>query len=292
MSIIFAFPGYENLANAIQQQYGCLYGDLEVRHFPDGESYVRLDSEVAGKDVIVVCGLDHPDSKIMSLMFFNDVARELGANKIGLISPYLGYMRQDKRFNQGEAITSNVFAKFISAQFDWLITIDPHLHRHKSLDEIYTIPYKVLHAADTIADWVKRTVEQPVIIGPDEESEQWVKQVAGQAGAPYEILQKQRHGDELVEVSFPHTEKYQSHTAVLVDDIISTAATMVETVKHLHSSGMQQVVCIGVHAIFANDAYDHLKGLGVAKIATCNTIQHISNEIDVSTIITTAIEDL
>ncbi len=201
-------------------------------------------------------------------------------------------MRQDKRFHQGEAITSKVFAKFLSAQFDWLITIDPHLHRHKSLDEIYTIPYKVLHAADTIADWVQQNVKQPLIIGPDEESEQWVKQVADRANAPYEVLQKQRYGDELVEISLPHTEQYHSHAPVLVDDIISTAATMMETVKHLHNSGMQQVVCIGVHAIFANDAYDHLKGLGVDKIVTCNTIQHTSNEIDISTIITTAIEDL
>lgn len=199
---------------------------------------------VKGKDVMVVCGLDRPDQKAIALTFFADVAKEMGATRIGLIAAYLGYMRQDKRFHTGEAITSNIFARFLSSQVDWLVTIDPHLHRHKFLQDIYSIPSRVLHAADTIAAWIHDRIENPVLIGPDEESEQWVSEVADKAKAPFTILTKIRHGDREVDVSVPDVETYKEHTPVLVDDIISTAQTMIETVAHLHAAGMQPPVCI------------------------------------------------
>jgi ribose-phosphate pyrophosphokinase len=80
----------------------------------------------------------------------------------------------------------------------------------------------------------------------------------------------------------PHVETYKDYTPVLVDDIISTARTMIETVNHLKSSGMKPAVCIGVHAVFANNAYQELIKAGASSIITCNTIQHESNRIDLS----------
>jgi ribose-phosphate pyrophosphokinase len=284
-TIIFSFPEDQDLASKIKSHLNLEMGDLEVRNFPDGESFVKLNSDVRNKKIILVCGLNNPNQKAMSLMFFCDVARELGAKEIGLVAPYLGYMRQDKRFNDGEAITSNIFASFLSKQIDWLITIDPHLHRHKSLGEIYSIPSKTLHAANIIADWIKNNVQNPLLIGPDSESEQWVSKVAKKAGAPFIVLTKIRHGDKDVEVSVPDVEKYQNHTPILVDDIISTARTMIETIKHLQKAKMQPPICIGIHAIFAGDAYEQLKKSAVKEIVTCNTIQHISNKIDVSRIL-------
>ncbi len=153
--IIFGFPKYQTLTKSIAKKMQCTVGEVEVRRYPSGESYVRLLSDVKDQEVILVCGLDNPDDKIMAVMFFINVAKELGAKKVGLIAPYLGYMRLDKRFNDGEAITSNIFAKFLSSQVDWLLTIDPHLHRHKTLEEIYSIPCFTLHATDLIANWIK-----------------------------------------------------------------------------------------------------------------------------------------
>ena len=290
MVLLFAFPEYEELTANINKELGFKLGDVTVRHFPDGESFVKLSTDVKGKDVIVVCGLDNPDQKAMALMFFTNVAKELGANKVGLIAPYLGYMRQDKKFHDGEAITSNIFAKFLSEQIDWLVTIDPHLHRHKSLDEIYSIPSKVLHASDAIAAWIKTNIKNPVLIGPDEESEQWVSDVAKKAGSPFIVLTKIRHGDKEVEVSIPDVEKYNNRTPVLVDDIISTARTMIETTEHLKSAGIQPAICIGVHAIFADNAYEELKKSSVSQIVTCNTITHPSNKIDISSLIAEAVK--
>lgn len=282
MAIIFAFPGYEALAEKIAVDIAAQQGQVTLRHFPDGESYVKIETTVKGQEIIILCGLDKPDTKIMALLFFAETAKELGATKIGLIAPYLGYMRQDIRFHEGEAITSNIFAKFLSHYFNWLITVDPHLHRHTSLDEIYSLQGITVHAADRVAKWIKNHITQPVLIGPDEESRQWVMDIAQRATAPFIVLKKIRHGDKHVEVSIPDVEKYKHHTPVLVDDIISTARTMIETIKHLHHTGMKAAVCIGIHAVFSSSAYEDLLNSGALRIVTCNTITHVSNGIDIS----------
>lgn len=291
MSLLFAYPDNEEQAVSFVKEAGHELGVVKIHHFPDGESLVQLETDVKDRDVILFCSLDHPDSKAMTIMFFAKTVKELGAKSVGLITPYLGYMRQDKRFHEGEAITSNIFAAFLSQHFDSLITIDPHLHRHKEMSEIYTIPAQVIHAADAIADWIKDNIDKPVLVGPDEESDQWVSDVAQRAGAAYTVLTKTRHGDRDVEVSVPDVDQYKDHTPVLVDDIISTARTMIAAVKHLKEAGMKPPVCIGVHAVFAGDGYEALQAAGTGKIITCNTIPHPTNAIDLSRLLATHLQD-
>ncbi len=291
MDMLFTFPGYEGLSENIIKTLGLMKGQIMVRHFPDGESLVQIESDVMGKNIGVVCGLDQPDQKAMSLLFFEKTARELGAGRVGLIAPYLGYMRQDKRFHEGEAVTSNIFASFLSSQFDWLLTIDPHLHRHHDMREIYSIPCIVVHANDLIAEWIQSHVSNPLLIGPDGESEQWVSEVASKAKAPFIILTKTRQGDKDVSVSIPDVSPYKDKTPVLVDDIISTGRTMIQTIAHLRTLEMSPPVCIGVHGVFAEDAYKSLQSAGAARIVTCNTITHPSNEIDVSGFLSAALKD-
>lgn len=280
--IVFALPGNEMLAKSIAKKLSAETGQAEIRRFPDGESYVRVLSQVTGKEAIMVATFHNPDDKFLPLYFLSQLLKELKASKIRLIAPYLSYMRQDKRFKEGEAVTSGYFAGLLSLFIDEIITIDPHLHRRYSMSEIYSIPCKVFHASGLISEWVKENVHQPLLIGPDKESEQWVSGVAKKAGVPFLVLEKNRHGDRDVEVSVPKVEKYKNHTPVLVDDIISTARTMIETTEHLKRAGMKPPVCIGVHAIFAENSYEDLKKSGVSRIVTCNTIQHESNEIDIS----------
>jgi len=289
MAIIFSFPGFESIASHIASDLKITRGDMEIRHFPDGETYVRLNSPVEGQQVIIICGLDKPDQKIMGLMFFAQVARKMGAKSIGLVAPYLGYMRQDKRFHDGEAITADIFAGFLSQIVDWLVTIDPHLHRHKKLSEIYTIPATAIHASNHIADWIKSNIARPVLIGPDAESSQWVSEAAKKAGAPFMVLSKIRRGDRDVAVSLPDVATYHDHTPVLIDDIISTAHTMIETVVHLRALSMRPPTCIGVHGIFAGDAYDRLMSAGAHRIVTSNSIPHKSNDIAIEDILATAV---
>lgn len=283
--IVFFFPENEGLALSVIKKTKYERGELTTRCFPDKESFIQIHSDIKNRDVIVICSLNNPDEKIMSLVFLMDLVKELGANSVGLVSPYLGYMRQDKRFEKGEAITSKTFAKIVSEYSDWLITIDPHLHRYKAMNEIYSIPVVVLHAMGLVCDWIRSNIEKPVIIGPDIESEQWVSEVAKQANVPYIILRKKRRGDRDVEISVPDVKKYKDYRPVLVDDIISTARTMVGVVKHLDIAGMKRAICIGVHGVFAGDGYEILKNSGVKDIITTNTILHNTNKIDVSELI-------
>jgi ribose-phosphate pyrophosphokinase len=97
-------------------------------------------------------------------------------------------------------------------------------------------------------------------------------------------LEKTRISDEEVTISVPHVEKYKDHTPVLVDDIISTAHTMIETIHHLNKAGMKKPVCIGIHGIFAHNAYHDLMNAG-AQVVTCNTVPHESNRISIDEII-------
>ncbi|MES2296145.1 MAG: ribose-phosphate pyrophosphokinase [Pseudomonadota bacterium] len=290
--ILFALPGNDALAERLAGALPCDPGKLDMHHFPDGESCPRLITPVAGRDVLMLCALDRPDAKLMGLYLAACVARELGARSVGLVVPYLPYMRQDAHFSFGDGVTSAHFARLVSSCCDFLVTVDPHLHRHPSLSAIYTVPTRVVHAAPLIAAWISANVVRPVLVGPDAESAQWVAEVAALAKCPYTILEKKRSGDRAVEVSVPDVASWAGHTPVLVDDIVSTARTMVAAAIQIEAARLPPPVCIAVHALFAGDAYGALHHAGVERIVSCNTVLHSTNEIDVCAPIAKAIVEL
>jgi len=194
-------------------------------------------------------------------------------------------MRQDIQFRSGEGITSCFFAKLMSQYLDSLVTIDPHLHRYNSLDEIYTLQSTVLHANPEVANWIKSNIENPLVLGPDSESEQWAASVAEMIGCPYIILSKERIADKEVQISPPDAKQFNHLTPVLIDDIISTGRTMIKTAEALKLEGFKAPVCIGVHAVFSDDAYAEMKKAYISKIITCNTIPHETNMIDLTTLL-------
>jgi ribose-phosphate pyrophosphokinase len=288
--VLFAFHEQQELGAILAAGIEAEIGKYTIRNFPDEESYVRIECDVNGKEVIILCSLHRPDSRILSVYFLAKLAKDLGASKVVLIAPYLSYMRQDKRFKPGEAVTSSYFAALVSSFADVLITIDPHLHRLSSLAQIYSIPCHTMHAASLITAYIKEHVPAAVLIGPDEESRQWVSEVANDAGIPFVILEKTRKGDTDVSVSQPQLDEFHDHIPVLVDDIISTAHTMIATIRHLTAQGMKAPICIGVHAIFSGNALNELQAAGAGEIITCNTITHLTNKIDISPLLITAIQ--
>ena len=279
--VLFALDGHDALAEHLCRAHALEPGLFERRRFPDGETYLRLRTAVAGRAVILLCSLDRPDEKAMPLIFAADAAHAQGAVQVGLIAPYLAYMRQDRAFHEGEAITSISFARLISAAFDWLVTVDPHLHRHPQLDCIYSIPAIAVSAAAPIADWLRANVPSPMLIGPDAESSQWVAQVAALAAIPSAILRKRRQGDLDVVIDGPELEVPATRTPVVIDDIISSGGTMIEAVKLVRRRARRDPICLGVHALFAGDAFERLSRAGAARIVTSNTIPHATNAIDV-----------
>ena len=290
--IVVAMPGNDALAGQMCRARGWQLGAWEMRRFPDGESYVRYLCNIEGRELLIVCSLADPDAKAIALYLAACVARELGARRVGLVAPYLAYMRQDKAFNTGEGITAGHFARLLSGAVDWLVTVDPHLHRIDDLGQVYTVPARVVPAAPRIAAWVAANVAQPLLLGPDAESEQWVAQVAALAGCPYAVLQKTRRGDRSVEVSIPEIGQWRERTPVLIDDIASTALTMVAAVARIHDAGLSAPWCIAVHPLFAGTAYADLRAAGVAGVVSSNTVPHDSNGIDISAALADAVDDV
>lgn len=283
--ITFDLPGNKLIAEKITSGINGEKGDFILRQFPDGETYLRVLSSVEGREIIVICTLHEPDHKLLPLLFLCNLLKDLKVKSITLVAPYLAYMRQDKQFNNGEAVTSVYFAKLLSSFADRLITIDPHLHRRTSLREIYSIPCSVLHADELVSEWIKNNINDALLVGPDMESEQWVQEISKKAGVPYIILEKMRHGDRNVDITVPNVEQYKKCTPVLMDDIISTGQTMIQTIGHLKKAGMKDPVCIGIHAVFSENSYEGLMKSGAARVVTSNTIKHETNAIDVSEVL-------
>jgi ribose-phosphate pyrophosphokinase len=280
--LFFALPGNEETCELIALFSEGEVGELESRSFPDDESYVRVATDVSGREAVIVCTLNEPNAKALPLIFLADALHELGARRVGLVAPYLAYMRQDARFHAGEAITSRSFADLLSERVDWLVSVDPHLHRIRHLSDIYGVPAVAVHASRDIGRWIAANVPSPLIIGPDEESAQWVRDVAIAANAPSTVLTKARRGDMEVVESIPNLADHPSRVPVLVDDIISTGRTMIAALDHLREQGAPPAWCIGVHAVFAGGAYRSLQSAGAAGIITTTTIPHSSNRIDVA----------
>lgn len=279
--ILYVMPGQESLARNLMALTAWQHGQAVIRQFPDGETYIRILDDVRDRKVVILSQLHHPDETTLPLLLMADTLHDLGAAQVGLIAPYLAYMRQDKRFNEGEGISSHYYARLISAHLDWLLTVDPHLHRIHDLAEVYSIPSRSLTAVVPMAEWIKSNVDRPLIIGPDSESEQWAARVAELAGAPWEVLEKQRLGDREVRISLPHVHQYLDYTPVLVDDMISTGKTMMQAAAHLISAGMRAPISVAVHGLFSPGARQELQSSGLM-VVTCNSIPDASNQIDLA----------
>lgn len=291
-ALVLAFPGNERIAFDIAMALGAELGLMEWRHFPDGESYVRLVTDPEHREVIVVATQQRPDAQFLPLVFLADVARELGARRVGLVAPYLAYLRQDRRFRRGEAVSSRSFGRLVSRAVDWLVTVDPHLHRLTSLAEVYDIPARAVDVAPLLGAWVRTHVTRPLVVGPDAESAQWVRVVAEAADAPFVVLDKTRHGDEEVTVTIPRDLPDTGHTAVLVDDIVSSGQTIIAAAHGLRAAGFAAPVSVIVHPLLAGDAFEEIARAGVARVVSCNTVAHPSNAIDVAPAIVAALRPL
>lgn len=279
------------LGGPLVRRLPALAAELDSRSFPDGETYLRIPGDVAGRDCIVLAELSRPDPKFLPLGFLASTLREMNAASVGLVAPYLSYMRQDRRFLAGEALTSRIFAALLSAQFDWMVTVDPHLHRYKSLGEIYSMPTRVVQGALALSEWLANEPDV-FLVGPDQESEQWVSAIAANCGLPYVIGEKERAGDRSVSVRLPDLSSYAGRGAVIVDDVISSGNTILQCIQGLRAQGVGHIQCACVHGIFADRADVRIAQAGIDRMVTTNSIPHSSNLVDLSTVLVPAIEEM
>lgn len=287
--ILVPFPEMTPLARSLAPELDANLRALDWHRFPDGESLITLPGDMEGADVAVLATLRDPDRLALPLRFAAETARELGARNVGLIAPYLGYMRQDRRFRDGQAVSAKLFAGFLAESFDWLVTVDPHLHRIERLEDVFTIPAVRVDSAPLLADWIRTNLPDAVLLGPDSESQQWVAEVARLAARPYEVLRKIRTGDLQVDVSVPESATLHQGTPVILDDIASSGRTMARAVERLLAAGTGSPVCLAIHAVFAEGAHDVIMSAGAARIVTTDTIPHPSNVIGTAGVLAKAV---
>jgi ribose-phosphate pyrophosphokinase len=281
MGLLFAMPGNARLAAEISALSGWARGAASVRRFPDGESYVRIDSNVEGRDTAILCTLARPDSRFLPLVFAARLLRQLGARKVTLIAPYLAYLRQDRRFRPGEALTSADFASLLGREIDALLTVAPHLHRIRALGEIYPVPAIALDPSPLIADWIRAHVPAPLLVGPDGESEQWVREIGRLLDAPHLVFDKSRSGDREVEIVAPDLAPWKGRRPVLVDDIVSSGATMLGAARRLSDQGFAAPACLVVHPVFGRGSVAKLAAAG-CRIVSTDSVVHPTNGISIA----------
>lgn len=275
-SAIYTFPSYQEQAKQLANSLNLPSFDIKVHHFPDKESLVTLPLE-KHQHIIFCLSLDYPNNKLIELFLAAKTAQHQGVKRLTLVAPYLCYMRQDKSFHTEEAISQRIIGQWLSELFDDLITIDPHLHRVSSLDTVIPSTNNIIAtAAPLLGSFVKSLNKDVLLMGPDEESLQWVKQVAAMCNAPYAIASKIRHSDTHVSIQLPENN-YQNQQVILIDDVISSGNTVAQTAKQLYEAGASQVDVLVTHALFSKDAVKILEQANIKNIYSSDAIPHKTN---------------
>lgn len=229
-----------------------------------------------------------PDPRLMPSLLAADALRRAGARRVTLVAPYLAYMRQDKVFHPGEAVSQRVMGECLGNAFDRVLTIEAHLHRvHKLADVVPGQRARSLSAAPAIAQWLARRSAGAIAVGPDEESEPWIRAVARAAGVQWAVGVKRRLGDRTVRVHFSRLPK--GARAVVIDDIASSGATIASAVRALRANGVSTVEAAVVHAIFAPGALGAIRRAGARTIVSCDTVEHPTNAIQCAPLVAAAV---
>lgn len=260
-----------------------------VRHrFPDGELKLRLPPQLPAR-VVLLRTLDHPNEKLVELLLVARTARTLGATHLTLVAPYLAYMRQDIAFEAGEVVSQRVVGRFLADLFDAVITVDPHLHRVATLDEAVPVARAVvLSGAPLLADLIAQHHARPLLVGPDEESAQWVAQAAARHGFDHAVCHKVRRGDRDVQIALPDIDVV-GRAVVLLDDVASSGHTLAAAARLLLAAGAGSVDVAVTHALFAGDALQLIQNAGVGHVWSTDCITHASNAVSMAQPIASAL---
>lgn len=287
MVIVTSLKNSEKLAKNIAKNIKATYSKTEISTFPDGDMYLKFSSKLKGQKLIIVESFQpNSNDALLNIIFAAKNAKSLGAKKIVLVCPYLAFMRQDKRFNDGEAINAQIMSDLLNnSGLDRIITIDPHLHRIKKMKDIFKIQAENLTANDIIADFIGKKFKNEIVIGPDWESYQWADKISARLGVEDTVLEKTRSTSRKVSVEVKKEITIKGKNVIIVDDIISTGNTMIKALKEAKKRGAKTVTAIGVHGLFVEKAYEKMKKAGFDNIYTVNTIEHKSNKIDITKLI-------
>jgi len=252
-----------NLAKRLQQPLL----QATYKRFPDDEFYVRLHDNIAGQDVVIV-QTAYPDPKIVELLLMQDAVHDADAKTITIVLPYFGYSRQDKKFEEGEAISARVIAQHISLHADCVITVDPH---KEHILDFFTVPAYSCSAVSTIAQYLKgKNID--FVLAPDEGAKERAKEAASFINCEYDYLEKTRIDGSTVKITPKKLDARGKHVAI-IDDIISTGSTMAQSIKELKKQGAASVSVACTHGLYVGGAKEKLLAADCDEIISTDTIE-------------------
>jgi ribose-phosphate pyrophosphokinase len=265
----------ENLAKELHQPLM----QATFKRFPDDEFYIRLLSDISGEDVLIV-QTAYPDHKIIELFLMQDAIHDAGARTITVVLPYFGYSRQDKKFEDGEAISARAIAQHISLHANSVITVDPH---KEAILKFFTVPAQSCSAVKTISKYLKEK-NIDFILAPDKGAKDRAKEAAAFIHCEYDYLEKTRIDGTTVKITPKKLDARNKHVAI-IDDIISTGGTMANSIKELKKQGAASVLIACTHGLFIGGAKEKLISSGCDEIISTDTIENEFSKVSVASCI-------
>ncbi|MFB0560424.1 MAG: ribose-phosphate diphosphokinase [Candidatus Lokiarchaeia archaeon] len=263
------------LAVKLARELNATLLETDIKKFPDGEKYTRINGDLDGVDAVVVQSMYlNPDEYLVEYFLMVEALKDSGAKKVTGVIPYFAYARQDKRFNPGESISLKTVSKLIeTVGTDQLFTVDMHLHRVDDMGKIFNIPAENLTAIPAIAHYIGKNLplEKPLIIGPDEEAEQWARIAAEHLETDYDVLEKKRLSSTEVVITTREMD-VKNRDIVIIDDIISTGGTIARTIEALKKQGAEKILAACTHPILVDNALKKIYTAGAYNVIGTTTI--------------------
>ena len=287
---VHAFSGDEAPARRLSESLGVPFLPIDHHVFPDGESLITV--KPAQGTVALYRSLDRPDGKLMALLLAADALRRAGAQRMVLVAPYMAYLRQDAIFKPGQALSRDVFGRLLGERFDAVVTVEPHLHRTHDLSSAFAgVPVVTLSAAEPLAEALSPAGENTLVIGPDEEAEVWTKALARQLGARHMTITKVRHGDNVVELTWPQADQVKASAVILADDICSSGATLETALRHLARLNPASIDVAVAHALFDTATQARLCEAGARRLISTDSCPHPTNAAPLAGLIARALRE-
>ena len=271
------FSGRANvpLAEKIAQYLGDSLGKIELKNFPDGEIGARIDEDVRGRDVFLVQPTCHPvNENLMELLIMLDSFKRASAARITVVLPYYGYARQDRKAEGRVPITAKLVANLLtSAGAQRVLTVDLHAAQ---IQGFFDIPVDHLYASPVILKYVAKLNLDPrdlIVLSPDEGSVKRVLRYQKNLNVNMAIVDKRRISADQVENANLIGASLEGKIALIFDDMVSTATTVVNAARTARTVGKAKAVYIlATHGVLCGPAIKNLREAPIEKMVITDTI--------------------
>jgi ribose-phosphate pyrophosphokinase len=291
--LIILGPASKDLGEKVAEIIGAEVVGVESKRFPDGECYIRLESDVNGENVAIVQSTYHPqNTHLIQLLLMADQVKKLGAKELIVVAPYLAYARQDKSFRPYEAVSiETVLGLLKCMNIKSLVTVDVHT---PAVFAKASFPCEDLPAVGVLAKYLSTLdLNQPIAFAPDVKALRMAKKAADILGGGYGNFKKQRDRVTGEIRMSPECEcSIEGKDIVVFDDIISSGGTMATAVKLLKEMGAHKVFATCTHPLLTGDAYRRILDNGAVEVVGTDTVASTVKVVSVAPIIAEALKEL